>query len=51
MRKKLLDLAEKLDDDVWTPSDFALIGLGMEFKSYAPKEIEEELREHFSNRF
>ena len=46
-RRQLLNKAVELDDDAYTPSDYALIGYNMRFKDYAPGYIEDHLKKYF----
>ena len=43
LRKNLLDKAMKLDANVYTPSDFCLMGKNMQFDNYNPTEIEKAI--------
>ena len=47
LRKNLLDKAMKLDANVYTPSDFCLMGKNMQFDNYNPTEIEKAIRTEF----
>ena len=51
LRKKLLEKALKLDEDIYTPSDFCIMGKNMKFENYNPSKIEEAIRENFKNKF
>ena len=51
LRKKLLEKACKLDADIYTPSDFCLMGKNMKFDDYNPKAIEKQIREEFKNMY
>ena len=53
MRKKLLETSLKLDKDTFSPSDFCLMGMNMEYalNNYAPDKIEEEIKEVFKRKY
>lgn len=51
LRKKLLEKAMQLDLDIYTPSDFCLMGKNMKFNDYNPKAIEKAIRDEFKNSY
>jgi hypothetical protein len=47
MRKYLMHTSIKLDRETFTPSDFCLMGIDMEFDNYTQDEIEKEIKDAF----
>ena len=47
LRKKLLEKSIQLDAEVYSPSDFCLMGRNMKFHNYNPDEIEKAIKEEF----
>lgn len=51
MRYRILKISFDLDMDLYTPSDFCLMGVNMEFKNYSPDAIEQEIKQTFETDF
>ena len=51
MRKQLIDLGIKLDTETFSPSDFCVMGTGMEFEGYSQEEIEKEIKTYFKSKY
>jgi len=45
MRRRIYQIAVELDQGVYTPSDFCLMGTEMSFKDYNAEAIEKEVTE------
>ena len=51
IRRQLLNKAQDLDRDAYTPSDYCLMGTSMTFDDYAQLSIENHLTSYFKDRF
>lgn len=51
MRRNLLKKALKLDQDVYTPSDYCIMGKNMKFDNYSPESIRKEIVDYFEQQY
>jgi hypothetical protein len=51
MRWKMYKIALQLDKGVYTPSDFCVMGMEMEFDDYSMEHMEEKVKEVFDRKY